>query len=1080
MTLRRLYLSAALPALAFSLTPLAFAQVEITDARTTPIETLTANTDGTANDVTVTSTGSVTITSGAAITLNSDNTVSNAGTLTSEDADDTTGILISGTNTGSVTNSGTINMAATTPTDGLTASKDIISGSGRTGILISGASSFTGNIENTSTGSIIVRGQDSAGIRLASMSTLTGDLLQNGALSVFGERGVGVDVAGDIIGALAIGGSIRVTGEDSIGLKVSGDISEGLSATSSIASGAYVTSTGAIVTTRLSLAGRDLLHETGSVRQAGSAVQINGNINQGIHFGSLTVDDVVTSISSITMIGSAAAVLIDGEGTLIAIGRIAQITDSSHADYDASLQYAFVNQGTITANGLLDDINATTLSLTDTHLQDGINNEGTLRATIYRSGIATDATTSTPDAHARVIIIGDNAIAERINNAGTISAIGLEATDSIYVDRDSILAANTIRVTAISIEAGGSLSAINNTGIISATITGRKGEIIAIHDVSGTLTELTNSGAIIALAVNSDTLGGETTDFAITAIDVSANTTGFSLTQTAYTGTDTGRITTPSITGNIYLGSGDDSVNIAGGNINGDISFGDGADTLALSNSSTITGSISDTDGRLDIMITDNSHLDIQSSTDINITTLSVDATSTYSPYIDPTTGDTSTIIASGAVTFEDGATIAPILATVLSSATTSFTIAQAGTLNIDVAALNVERSAQTPFLYNTSFSRAANDANTLVLTLDVRSTQELGLDTPQTALFTSAFEALQDHVALGNAFVSITDQTSFNAAFNQLMPEFAGAARQFVIANVDGAVGAVGTHLNNARRSQDRTGGAWIEEFAYYADRSLAGISEQYRGHGFGITGGFDTAIGPFHTVGINLGFATTEIEDVLGVDEPFDVLTVQLGGYAGLQRGKLGIDLYAGVGYNDFEANRNVRIGDFDQSTRSDWSGTHYNASASAGYDISFGKYFVRPSATITYLNMHEKAYEETGTTGIELAIDARTIKSATASAILEFGGKFEKDRLWMAPSFRVGYRNEFINEGIITTGRFVNGTTPFTLVGQEFPTNGFILGITFAAGSQYSSFALDLDSDIRDGFTRHTARLVLRLLF
>jgi hypothetical protein len=34
--------------------------------------------------------------------------------------------------------------------------------------------------------------------------------------------------------------------------------------------------------------------------------------------------------------------------------------------------------------------------------------------------------------------------------------------------------------------------------------------------------------------------------------------------------------------------------------------------------------------------------------------------------------------------------------------------------------------------------------------------------------------------------------------------------------------------------------------------------------------------------------------------------------------------------------------------------------------------------------------------------------------------------------------------------------------------------------AAGSVYSSIGLDLDSEIREGFIRHTGRVVVRLLF
>lgn len=1086
MTLRKLYLTAsysilALPVLATGFASTASAQVEITDALTAGILTSTASDDDTPSDVTLASTGSITITSGTAITIDSDNTVINNGSISSMNVNDTTGVLISGGNTGGFSNTGTISLSEDTPEDGITAGGDIATGSGRVGILISGASPFIGNVENETAGSITIRGQESSGIKLADMSSITGNISHNGSMAIFGERSTGMNIAGTVIGNLAMGGSIATTGEDTNAINISGDIDGSTTISGSIRSNAYVSTAGAAITTRQSLTVRDTLLEEASLRQTGSAVKISGNLSQGIRFAQFIDEDgeTITATASVAMFGSAPAVLIDGNGTPIALGRVGQITDINDADYDAELQYAFVNQGTLTADGLFDDVSTTVMSFKDVTLTGGINNSGTLRANTYRSGIVTGATTTTSDAPARVIVIGGGAIAERINNSGTILATASEATDSIYLDPDNILNANRLYATAIDIDANGSLSEITNINSITVLITGRKGEAIAIRDASGTLITLNNSGTIFAGATSTDTTGEQTLDFTLTAIDVSANTTGFTLNQTAYTDPDTEENTTPVISGRILLGSGADTLNIASGTVVGDISFGDGMDTLALSNEAIVTTALTNGDGQLDIALTGGSTLNITAPETINITSLTVDGTSIYSPHINPKTGEVSTLIASGTVSFADGATIAPSLETVLDSPSATFTIVDANLLNIDTS-VSALRSEQTPYLYDTTFARSATNQNTLVMSLAVRTPDALGLDQQQASLFTSAFEALQSSDTLGSAFVALTDQESFNAAYNQLLPEFAAASRQFVMANVDGASGAVGSHLDAARRSQDRSGGAWIQEFAYYADRELAGMSEQFRGYGFGITGGFDTRVGPFHTAGINIGFATTEIEDVLGLDEPLDVLTIQGGLYAGYETGNFGVDLYAGAGYNDFEAERNVVIGDFAQSTQADWSGTHYNASAKAGYDISFGKYFIRPAVTASYLSLREKAYSEEGTSGIELAIDKRTVDTATATATLDFGARFEREKSWIAPSFRIGYRNDFINDSVITTGRFVNGATPFSVEAQEFPDSGFVLGVTFATGSQYSSFAFDYDADIRDGFSRHTARLVLRLLF
>ncbi len=1076
MTIRHLVTSSALATI-FVCASSAIAQTDISDSRTTGVATSNIGDGGSADDINVTSSGTITVETGAAITMDSDNNVSNAGTIGSNNADNTTGILVSGGN-GDISNTGSITLTANPPTDGITPTSDIITGSGRTGILISGAAPYAGNITND--GNIAVRGNNSASIRVASSANMTGNIAHNGTMTVFGANSTAIDIAGQLNGNVDITGTIGATGENTNAIAVSGDIDGSITVQNLVSASGYVDANGITIYTRLPLTARRTMLETANLRQAGSAMLINGNITGGIHFGERRGDNnAVLSTGGINMIGSAPAVLIDGNGTPIAIGLVAEITDPNDENYDAELQYAFVNQGTLVADGVLDDINATAFEIRDASLQGGLNNSGTMRATVYRSGVDPDATVPTPDAHGRVIIIGGGAIAERINNTGTILARGFEAIDEIYEDRDNIQAANLIRVTAIDIEAGGSLPRIDNRGKITAIVTARNGEVVAIRDASGTFTLLNNQGTIEALGNNSDSAGEQATNFTLIALDLQANTSGFTLNQTQYDDPDVEDDPAPAIRGNILFGSGGDVLNVAAGTVDGDISFGDGSDQLAISGGASVTGSITDSDGQLEILVSDNSSLTITGPADINITNASFDATSTYSPYINPNTGETSTMIASGTVSFAEGATIAPRLSTVLSVPNASFTIVQAGTLDLG-ANFGTSRSPNAPYLYNTVLTRDPNDPNTLIMTVDLRNAQELGLDQVQAAAFSAAFEAMQNSDLLGGAFVGLTDQTSFNAAYNQLLPEFAGAARHFVMANVDGATGAVGSHLDTARRGQDKPGGLWIEEFIYYADKDLAGLSDQFRGFGFGVTGGIDTAFGPFHTAGISIGFATTEVEDVLGVDEPMDVLTVQGGFYGGMEFGGLGIDLYAGGGYNDFETNRKVVIGDFNEAASGDWSGLHYNASASMGYDIKMGKFFIRPSANISYLNLQEKGFTERGSNIIALNLDKRTSEIGTATAMLEFGTRFERKKMWIAPGLRIGYRNDFLGDSVLTTGRFANGNTAFSLTSDPFPEQGFIFGLGVAAGSKYSSFGLNYDADVRDGFIRHSARLVLRMIF
>ena len=1086
------------------------AQVIINDDRTDAVET-------NGEDVTIENEGTITIdTTGPALVLNSNNNIINSGSITIEDVNNAIGVSLEGGENRNYTQSGSINVnetfeVASTDSDPAT-DGPFAEGSGRTGILISGSSPFEGNVELTSTSSINIEGTDSFGINLTNTSInqegLIGDLFTGGAITVRGARSTAININSGITGDFTNTGTINGQGEDIKGINIEADIQ-----------GGFVNSAGVSVTGYRSL-GRPTISESFSSNsreqitaedlfQAGSAITIRANISEGIHFddgindvlddnGNQTFDsdgNVIRSSdtpSTVVQNGSAPAILIGDTENSILIGSVAQISDPNDPLYESNLQYSFVNQGGIQSNGLYDDIDATALSINNTILSQGINNTGQMTATAYvapQELTDSDGNSLTPgDGQARVIVLSTNTIADTLDNSGVILASSSEAIDLVYNDLTNVLPSRHVLATAIDIDTTSTLNEINNTGSISSVLVGRQGTAYAIRDQSGSLSSVTNTGTIGAVGTTSDPTGNESINFTLVAIDASQNIDGFTFMQSrAIEDNSSSNFTPadPNIFGDIRLGIGNDWVGSSAGNIRGDIDFNLGDDSFYLTGGSFFQGAINNQDGLI-LGVSDNSTMALTEAEVISITSASFDSTSTFSPVLNGNDGTASTLQASGNVVFETGSTIVPTLTNVVGINQTAFTVASAGG-QLTVGDLATLSSSETPFLFNTSYDVVGND---LVITLQLRDSSELGLDQVQSSAYAPAIQALRNNSELGDAFANITTEREFNSAFNQVLPEFSAAARQFVLANVDGAIGAVANHLDSVRRSPDKPGGAWLQEFAYFADRSLSGLSEQYRGAGFGISTGLDTSLGPFHAVGVNLGFASTEIEDVLGIDEPLDVITIQGGAYAGWASGSLGIETYLGGGFNDFEQNRRVRINSYSGEAQGDWSGVHINSSARIGYDIDINdKYWIRPTLSLDYLRLSEKSYTETGDKGIALDVDKRTSESGSATAMFNLGAKFQGKRTWIKPSIRLGYRYELINNPVKTSYRYANLTNSAgeifnsdtaQLQSLLFPDSGFIIGLSVAAGSIYSSIGFDLDSEIREGFIRHTGRVVVRLLF
>ena len=1038
-------------------------------------------------DLTVGGEATVSPADGDGVVIDSDNSATVNGTVSIEDRNEAVGVRVETGNTGDLVLNGRVSVTedfdpGDTDDDDLV-DGDFAQGRGRTGILISGAQTFTGNVTASAGSFISVEGKNSQGVRLEDAATLAGDLELSGTISVLGEDSTGVDVAGRVAGDVRTGSREGQSGISSLGegaqaVRIAGEVEGGYENTATVAN------TGYRFTQRPSTFLRERLSAE-DTRQGGAAIEINADVGRGVFFREVVeeiVDEegntssVLVARSSVSQSGSAPAVLVDGQGTPIRIGVVAEITDPAADGFDPDLQFAFINQGELSANGVFDDVGATVFEARDVTFDGGILNSGSLQASSFRSGA--DGTEPDPglDGVARVILLGENAIAERLSNSGLISASVTEDALSVFADREAIIPPRSVEVVTIDIDAAAELAELSNSGTITAIATAREGVSVVVRDASGTLSRITNTGQILALGVTSDSSGVETADINLVALDLQANTVGVRLRQDA----DADSVLVPGIFGDVFLGEGDDDIALGAGRLVGAVSFGGGADRLSLTGGSELDGQLTDADGTLAVTV-EGSTLTARGGQPIGVSSASFDRASTFRPSIDGVAGTATTLVASGNVSFADGARVLPTIETIVgaNNGLTRFAIASGTNVSVegDLATLG---EGFSPFLYDTNYS-IDPQTGTLFVDLRLRDTAELGLDRVQAAAFGAAFDALTVNDALASALLNITNSEVFNAAYNQLLPEFGAAGRQFILANVDGAVGAVGSQLNASRNGQARPGGFWLEEFFYYADRERAGFSEQYRGQGFGFTGGIDTALGPLHAVGLNIGFATTEIEDTVGQDDPLSLETFQIGAYAGWETGGFAVDGYAGYGFNSFKSNRVIGIGDdFLEEVSGEWDGGHFNASLRASYLLPLGgTFFARPLVSVDYLNLSEDAYEEVGAAGVALSIDDRDVDTTAVTALLNLGAEFQGRRTWVRPVIRAGYRSEN-SSSVLTTGRFAGLATPFALTAEAFPDSGLILGVGVAAGSEYSSFGFDLDTDIRDGFIRTTGRVVVRVLF
>ena len=1081
----------------------AMAEVIISTARTTPITTANATGSG-ADSIRLQTGGSITINSGVAVTVNSSHnfTVDGGAITINNGAAGSTGVLIEGGNTADINITGAIAVVDDifTDTDTDTDNDGDIDGpwahgSDRYGIRLTGAAPLDGDINVGSGAQIVVDGENSYGILLE--AGLNGDFSMFGTLNVVGDDSYGVRVTGDVTGDIRTGGEINARGENATAFSVEGDVDGAMVIHSSITASGYRYTTrpaerpdgfeetpenderilfldeldpddllqgGPAVSIRGNVAGGVVLDRGPSYSAAGiegdddgDGVKNGDEDDDGDGIPNRTdtdrdgdgVADSTETTAAVNVYGSAPAIQIGSDSQSIALGAVGA----------GDAAYGFINRGNVTAQGVYDGIAANGVVIggnpgQTVDIAGGVRNEGTIVSLSF-------------DADSTALRFGEGAIAPTLYNSGSITAGSNSELDTTN--------------NAIRIDAGATVENLVNAGTILASSGGGTADTYAILDLSGTLTSITNNRSIQATLnanADNDPITGTTV-----AIDVSANTTGVTLIQEgiAATPTDSNPDTDgdgvpdnnePNIFGAIRLGSGDDVLDIRNGIVVGDISFGDGADELMITGGAVVRGALSDTDGLLDIDVSDGT-LEGRNSTGVNVSNLDVGADGNLIVTVDPTAGTSGTFNVAGTATLADGAGLGVRFNSLL-VAPERFTLINAGTLNfgdIDLDSL----AENSPYLYMVD---AGADVAAGQVYADVRrrTAQEAGLITVEAQMFDAFYSALggDGAAAVRDAFLSQTQRDDFINLYEQLLPEHSGGPLLSLASGVDAVTRALTGR--NASATPGETS-AWVQEINFYADKDKTD-TYGFRSEGFGIAGGIERGTG-LGAVGLSVAFTSSDLEDPESeAEEVLSANLLELGLYWRAQGQYWTTWARAAAGYASFTSERRFVGQGLNLSNESDWNGFSLAAAGGFSYEREFGRFTVRPEVYAEYFSLSEDGHvEEGGGDGFDLEIDDRNGHMFSATAAINLGMKMGQDD-WLRPELRLGWRQNISVDPGETIARFRSGGGDFTLTPDTIEGGGPILGFRLNVGNELGMLSVSADAEMIEDYVRYM--LFLRASF
>lgn len=867
MKKRALMLSAAAAAL-FSGRVLA--DTDITTKVTSPVNT---STDG---NITIESDGSIIITtsppSAPAITINSDAVVNNEGQIAYDSVTSATGVELETGFTGEFESTGKISLTG--------------SGTSKTGILISGpagnldSGTFTGVIPAGATSPVAidlesgstmdVQGDNSYGIDQLAGTNIVGDIDLDGTLNITPTSATSTKTAMGNIIAVNLQGTM--TGNLNIGtgavVSASGQGAEGIQLLGALTGS--IVNDGTLQTFGSARAGNSNVNTV--LPDAGTALGIGASVSGGIYnAGPSTASDTTTARSIISTVGDAPTILINPT-----IGNTAPTSNLVIGIYSDPTDpgYSFLNRGGISGSSDNAGVDVTTFSIVgasstaQTILQGGLFNGGSIAA-------AATTNTKVGSVSADALYIGGWADVPVLTNSNKSTSGIISAT---------VTGPELGTATAISIQQNATLSTINNSGTITASVSTSNPQFVtsltayAIYDASGSLDTIINSGTISAVTTTLLNNGQSAV-----AADLSVNSTGVNFDNTG------------NVTGAILFGTGNDTLTDTGtaqipANVTGNVSFGGssngGDDTLYIGEFGTLTGAVTEQLGsRVNVTIAQGGTLNLE-NTPTNLGLSNV--VGLYAGSFDVATGANLGLVVSqpfnvtvnpqtGALIQAQNASIGddtdfkisfgsyignyiPGRGNVGNDPTASFDLISTpkGALAIsssELATINTDFSTTIPFLFTgdlctwningASSCGGHNPGNSeLVLDLTPKSAQTLGLTGYALKMFPYANQALAYDDALGAAMLNdISNNQQAQAAYAAYAPDVSGATRALAISLTDGATNVVAARQRTLREYVDQDGDLtlWTQEFAERLNQDNTTAGTGYGDTGFGFVLGAD-----------------------------------------------------------------------------------------------------------------------------------------------------------------------------------------------------------------------------------------------
>ncbi|MFI4937792.1 MAG: autotransporter domain-containing protein [Candidatus Berkiellales bacterium] len=277
-----------------------------------------------------------------------------------------------------------------------------------------------------------------------------------------------------------------------------------------------------------------------------------------------------------------------------------------------------------------------------------------------------------------------------------------------------------------------------------------------------------------------------------------------------------------------------------------------------------------------------------------------------------------------------------------------------------------------------------------------------------------------------------------------------------------------------NAGDDRDDIGrGAWAKFFGQYSHQKTRDNILGYHDDVWGIAAGYDWMFTDYILAGVALSWGEADVDNMISKGSQTDIDSYQAALYGQyVFECPYYLNWFLAVGYNGYDAVRNVTFGELFFIPEAVYHAWQYSAKAEMGYVFGQeGPYHTVPVASLYYSLLDFESYTETGAGTANQTVHPDDANMLLGGLGVRFIYDYYHKQTLVQPELHVMGYYDFINDQMQTQSQFIGAGPNFITSGANPVADSYVIGASISTFSEEGLVVtLNYDYNFKQDYRAH----------